>query len=205
MINPIIASLSGFAEEATTIVTSGGWLMFPLVVVALFIYWTAFEAYFYFSVHKFYKVGKGKMEQWVKDRSGCPSEIGNIIEYTQRDCTTSDDVRNRFEEVRNAYLYKVQRRRWFLMILISIAPLMGLLGTVTGMLSTFEGLSVSNGGNTVDMVAGGISEALITTQTGLIIAIPAYVIAYMILKRINEMDACLTHLESITVQVVEKK
>lgn len=145
------------------------------------------------------------MEQWVKTPSDSAGEIANIIEYTQRDCETIDDVRNRFEEVRNVYLYKVQRRRVFLLILISIAPLMGLLGTVTGMLSTFESLSVSGGGDTVDMVAGGISEALITTQTGLIIAIPAYVIAYMIQKRINEMDGCLTHLESMTVQVVETK
>ena len=194
-----------FFDETAHIVNSGGWLMIPLVLVAFFIYWTAFEAYFYFSVHKFYKVSKRKMEQWVKTPSDSAGEIANIIEYTQRDCETVDDVRNRFEEVRNVYLYKVQRRRIFLLILISIAPLMGLLGTVTGMLSTFESLSVSGGGDTVDMVAGGISEALITTQTGLIIAIPAYVIAYMIQKRINEMDGCLTHLESMTVQVVETK
>jgi biopolymer transport protein ExbB len=56
-------------------------------------------------------------------------------------------------------------------VLAAMAPLMGLLGTVTGMIATFDVLSVFGTGNARAM-AGGISEALITTQTGLIVAIP---------------------------------
>jgi biopolymer transport protein ExbB len=56
-------------------------------------------------------------------------------------------------------------------VLAAIAPLMGLLGTVTGMIGTFDILSVFGTGNAKGM-AGGISEALITTQTGLLVAIP---------------------------------
>lgn len=56
-------------------------------------------------------------------------------------------------------------------VLAAMAPLMGLLGTVTGMITTFDVLAVFGTGN-VKAVAGGISESLITTQTGLIVAIP---------------------------------
>ncbi len=56
-------------------------------------------------------------------------------------------------------------------VLAAVAPLLGLLGTVTGMMSTFEVMSLFGTGNAKGM-AGGISEALITTQTGLIVAIP---------------------------------
>lgn len=56
-------------------------------------------------------------------------------------------------------------------VLAAVAPLMGLLGTVTGMIGTFDILSVFGTGNAKGM-AGGISEALITTQTGLLVAIP---------------------------------
>ncbi len=56
-------------------------------------------------------------------------------------------------------------------VLAAIAPLLGLLGTVTGMITTFDVLAVFGTGNAKAM-AGGISEALITTQTGLMIAIP---------------------------------
>ncbi|MDY6903550.1 MAG: MotA/TolQ/ExbB proton channel family protein [Thermodesulfobacteriota bacterium] len=56
-------------------------------------------------------------------------------------------------------------------VLAAAAPLLGLLGTVMGMIDTFDILSVFGTGNAKGM-AGGISEALVTTQTGLVIAIP---------------------------------
>ncbi len=56
-------------------------------------------------------------------------------------------------------------------VLAAIAPLLGLLGTVTGMIATFDVMAVFGTGNAKAM-AGGISEALITTQTGLLVAIP---------------------------------
>ncbi|MBU1056035.1 MAG: MotA/TolQ/ExbB proton channel family protein [Proteobacteria bacterium] len=59
----------------------------------------------------------------------------------------------------------------FIGALAALAPLLGLLGTVIGMIGTFDILSAFGTGNAKGM-AGGISEALITTQTGLLIAIP---------------------------------
>ena len=56
-------------------------------------------------------------------------------------------------------------------VLAAIAPLLGLLGTVIGMIATFDVLAVFGAGNAKAM-AGGISEALITTQTGLLVSIP---------------------------------
>jgi biopolymer transport protein ExbB len=58
----------------------------------------------------------------------------------------------------------------------TIAPLMGLLGTVTGMIRSFTVMASAAGGAKPDELAGGISEALITTATGLIVAIPLLVI-----------------------------
>lgn len=56
-------------------------------------------------------------------------------------------------------------------VLAAVAPLFGLLGTVTGMIGTFDVLAIFGTGNSKAM-AGGISEALITTQTGLLLAVP---------------------------------
>ncbi len=58
-------------------------------------------------------------------------------------------------------------------VLAAIAPLLGLLGTVMGMIDTFDILAVFGTGNAKGM-AGGISEALVTTQTGLMVAIPGF-------------------------------
>lgn len=56
----------------------------------------------------------------------------------------------------------------------NVAPLLGLLGTITGMISAFESIAASGTGDP-KVVAGGISEALITTATGLLIAIPSVI------------------------------
>ena len=66
----------------------------------------------------------------------------------------------------------VERRLPFLAILISTAPLRGLLGTVAGMLITFSGMASGNIAP-IDTISTGISRALVTTQAGLVIAIPA--------------------------------
>lgn len=67
----------------------------------------------------------------------------------------------------------VERRLPFIGVLAGAAPLAGLLGTVSGMLVTFSGLATSNNARPIDRISIGISEALITTQAGLLIAIPA--------------------------------
>jgi biopolymer transport protein ExbB len=196
---------SNIVEETLGLWMSGGWLMIPLVFVACFIYWTAFDAFFYFSAHRFYKTSKERLVNWILNPILASGEIRSIIDYTQSEVVDTSDVRARFDEIQNAYLARLDRQRKFLYILIGVAPLMGLLGTVTGMLSTFRGLSTGSGTDTVDLIAGGISEALITTQTGLIIAIPAYIIASLVVKRRNEMESFLTAMETITVQMFEKK
>jgi biopolymer transport protein ExbB len=198
-------SISKFINDTLSLWGSGGWLMIPLALIACFIYWTAFDAFFYFSAHRFYKVSKQKLAAWINNPLEAEGEARDIIDYSQDSVASIEEVRARFDEIHNNYLSRIDRQRKFLFILIGVAPLMGLLGTVTGMLSTFQGLSSGNGTETVDLIAGGISEALITTQTGLIIAIPAYIIAYLVMKRRNELESCLTAMETLTVQLYEKK
>ena len=66
---------------------------------------------------------------------------------------------------------ELERYLWILATVANIAPLMGFLGTVSGMIASFEALAKVGLGNP-QAVAGGIAEALITTATGLIIAVP---------------------------------
>lgn len=194
-----------FQKEFVTILTDGGVLMVPLTILAITIYWIAFQLYFFFSSHRFYDYKRDRLIEYIFNPIIAPEELKSILEYTQDpEIESRDELENRYAEIRNAYLADIDTKRSFLLTLITTAPLMGLLGTVMGMLTTFSGLAVSTGGQTVDQIAAGISEALITTQTGLIIAIPAYVMATVILKRRNEMDSCLTTMEALTIQLYEK-
>lgn len=65
------------------------------------------------------------------------------------------------------------------------APLLGLLGTVTGMISTFKQITLYGTGN-ASVLSGGISEALITTETGLIIAVPALIMHAWLARRVSK-------------------
>ena len=162
--------------------------MIPLAVIACFIYWTAFSAYFYFTGHKFYRVPKEHLVKWVLNPILASGEIRDIIDYTQSDVRTPDEVRSRFGEILNAYLARLDRQRAYLYVLIGTAPLMGLLGTVTGMLSTFQSMSAGGRTDTIDLIAGGISEALITTQTGLIIAIFGLYMRNFLQRRVQSLQ-----------------
>jgi biopolymer transport protein ExbB len=97
----------------------------------------------------------------------------------------------------------VDRRARFIGTLVAAAPLMGLLGTVLGMLQTFFGISTSGGAETAGVVAAGISEALVTTQTGLTIALPGLFIVMVIRRRKHALEAKLARLESLTLSALK--
>jgi len=83
------------------------------------------------------------------------------------------DIERAFAEFELDELAWVERRLPLLGVMTGAAPLLGLLGTVAGMLLTFGGLASAGQGDMADRVSAGISKALVTTQAGLIIAIPA--------------------------------
>lgn len=70
--------------------------------------------------------------------------------------------------------------------MIAAAPLLGLLGTVGGMIETFDSLSAQQGGKSFEGLASGISLALTTTETGLAIAIPAMVLTHFAKRELQQ-------------------
>jgi len=95
---------------------------------------------------------------------------------------------------------KARRRIPFAFVLIGTAPLVGLLGTVSGMMNTFQGMASQNANAPIETISRGISEALITTQTGLIIGIPAF-IACTILK--GRLDQCVLAYRRIEAELLK--
>jgi len=72
-----------------------------------------------------------------------------------------------------------------ILALAAVAPLLGLLGTVGGMIQTFQAIRLYGAGN-AQALAAGISQALITTETGLLIAIPALVSGYYLRRQVRK-------------------
>lgn len=193
---------AGFLSEAMAIWSSGGWLMAPLLALAVFIYYTALELLLRLETHFLIRSRVHRMTDnqiATRTRNG----LKMLRQLLFEGATTVPEVKRHFLELRNEYLPVVNRRIKFLAVLITIGPLVGLLGTVTGMLSTFSGMAASQGSR-FDNVIQGISEALITTQTGLVIAIPAVVILSLIVQKRNLLERCIARLERYNTCLVLK-
>jgi biopolymer transport protein ExbB len=178
---------------------SGGWVMIPLFGLAALLYAQAFQLVLYVRRTNLRSDSERYWFEWVREPSKAEGRVRDIIEYTQEGATSSDQVRNRFDEIRLALVSLIERRTVFVSTLVAAAPLMGLLGTVLGMLQTFFGISTSGGTETAGVVAAGISEALVTTQTGLTIALPGLFIVMIIQRQRQNLEAKIARLESLTL------
>jgi biopolymer transport protein ExbB len=192
-------SLSEIISKCWDIWTAGGWVMIPLVGLALMIYSSGMQLLLFMRRGNVQIGNETEWLKWIYAPEQAEGRAGEIIRYTQENVSEAKHVRNRFEEVRHSLLNDIERRIVFLNTLVATAPLMGLLGTVIGMLATFMGLATSGGGETVDVVSAGISEALITTQTGLIIALPGVFLVLIIRSRKHAIEAALARIEAITL------
>jgi biopolymer transport protein ExbB len=95
-------------------------------------------------------------------------------------------VENALQEGLLSQLPRLERFLPTLNVLAAIAPLLGLLGTVTGMISTFQAITVFGTGEP-KVMAGGISEALITTQIGLGVAVPIMFLHHLLDRRVDKI------------------
>jgi len=99
---------------------------------------------------------------------------------------------------------KLERFLWLVQVVSVMAPLMGLLGTVTGMIRTFQVMTLFGTGDP-KLMAGGISEALVTTMLGLIVAIPL-VLLHTVLSSMsqNVTDVLEKHSTGLVASRAEK-
>lgn len=103
-----------------------------------------------------------------------------------------DELRQRLVQVGHDEVYKMERRLSILDTVVTISPLLGLLGTVTGIMRSFQVLSALEGIGSPQALSVGIAEALITTAAGLMIAIPTLALynwlSSIIDRRVLEMN-----------------
>lgn len=97
----------------------------------------------------------------------------------------------------------VQRRLPMIAVLVAAEPLAGLLGTVAGMMMTFFGMAHQATGQPIDGISTGVSAAMITTQAGLIMAIPAAIGLALLRHRVRGLSGALEKIESQSLQVLK--
>lgn len=187
----------------------GGVWIFPILVFAALATLTAgFKFFEVFSV-KMPRVGTlhdivkalndGNREQALQLAQAIPGPSrGMLVDAVEH----SNESKELIEEVMYERMLEVQpkleRMLPFIAVTAATAPLMGLLGTVTGMINTFKLITIFGTGD-AKQLSSGISEALITTEWGLIVAIPALVLHALLNRRVQGI---LARMERMAVAFV---
>ena len=177
-------------ERTLEHIETGGFVMYPLLAVSLIM--------FFLVIKKFLEMRDfSKGDRPIRECLESLGKPGFTAAPWQRDIIKNFLADRTFDEDLDRSIMEalMLRQRSFvgryiksIAILASVAPLLGLLGTVTGMITTFLVIATSGTGD-AKALASGISEALIMTQTGLVVAVPGLFLANYLRRSSEKLEA----------------
>ena len=194
------------------IVQSGGWLMVPILlcsVIALAIcverYWTLQSnriapPHLLAMVWRWINSNQLDSKRIRELREASP--LGEVLAAGLTNSKRGREImKESIEEAASRVIHDLERYLNPLGTIASITPLLGLLGTVIGMIKVFSAIMIEGTGN-AGVLAGGISEALITTAAGLAVAIPALIFHRFFERRVEELVVSIEQESSKLVEVL---
>ncbi|TNI68097.1 biopolymer transporter ExbB, partial [Aeromonas salmonicida] len=117
-------------------------------------------------------IGSAMRKQLKSDAVIEGNAIGEMLEaYQGHRGDNIEDLESKLDEIILRNVPKLEKGISIIKLIASVAPLLGLLGTVVGMIATFQAITLFGTGDP-KLMAGGISEALVTTMQGLVVAVP---------------------------------
>jgi biopolymer transport protein ExbB len=166
---------------------TGGPVMIPILLVSLFMWFLIIDRVLFLRRLFFKNIPRVEAGKYVQNNQIPEQKFRGVNATLVREFLskrTGDKDLDDFilDEVVLRMTSSVEKYLTLIAVLSQLAPLLGLLGTVTGMMVTFDVITVFGTGNAKAM-AGGISEALITTQTGLLVSIPGLYMSGFLHKR----------------------
>ena len=185
---------------------SGGIVMYPLLALSIFTIAIAIERFCYYKANRkdskrfFTGIDHAvKNQQWDAVDVFCKKNntaISRIIAHGVSRRNSEKEMKDVFNEQMTVESVAFRRYLDYLSAIVTVAPLLGLLGTVTGMISTF---SVLDNGAGASAITGGVGEALVATASGLCVAIIAFCV-YTYFD--HQLDTIVTDTEKLCVTVV---
>jgi biopolymer transport protein ExbB len=193
----LFAQFLALWNRSTEIWLAGGWCMPPIALTAFTLFALGFGVSWRFREKGFLRIPERKWRAWIDDPGSGQGPIGEMIGQAMSGRSVKE-IAAVFAEMRKTEVAPFDRDLRLIRVCVSAAPLLGLLGTVTGMLATFQALGSGTGADkTMGLVAEGISEALITTEAGLVVAIPGLFFQYQLARKNDRYKAFLAHLETV--------
>jgi biopolymer transport protein ExbB len=169
----------------------GGAIMMVIIATSLCMWGLIFDRVFYFRKMSRDDIDLNLALKIVSDSQNttdAPGICGRLMRRFQRHRTGDAQLdRQLLDQLAMQESPRLRRILHIITVLAAVAPLLGLLGTVTGMVSTFDILSLYGTGN-AKALSGGISKALITTQGGLLVGIPGLFMSRLLARRANAIQ-----------------
>ena len=179
------------------VMQSGGWLMVPILLCSVAALAIGIERGWALQGSRVVPPSLlREVQRWARDGLGDPTWLGELAAGSPLGQVLAVGIANArrgrslmkeaMTEAVAAVSHDLERYLTSLGIIASISPLLGLLGTVVGMIQVFSALMLDGAGHP-EALAGGISEALITTAAGLTVAIPSLMLHRFFLRRVDDL------------------
>ena len=188
---------------------SGGYVMYPLLLLSFMVIAIATERAFYYRKYagKTFVVTHAvnelaKLQNWAeidKVIKENPSIASRIAEAGLNNASSEEAMKTAFADQMGVDAVGFRKYMDYLSATVTISPLLGLLGTVTGMIGSF---SILDSGAGASAITGGVGEALIATASGLCVAIMAFIV-YTIFS--HRLDSIINQSENMCVSIVSAK
>jgi biopolymer transport protein ExbB len=170
VIDPSLGTLLGLVVETPNLrerIAQGGGIGYAIIVVAVFGILLALYKWFTLMI-----TARKVQAQMRSDTPSGGNPLGRVmLAYQEHKCADVETLQLKLDDAVLKELPRLEGGLNLVKVLAAVAPLMGLLGTVIGMIVTFQAITLFGTGDP-KLMAGGISQALVTTVQGLVAAIP---------------------------------
>jgi biopolymer transport protein ExbB len=192
------------------LLVAGGWLMVPIALGSILMLSICIERLYTLNTAKiapphllatvWNQLKKGEFDETRLKTLRQSSPLGRILAAGLANAFLGREVmKESIQEAATHVVHELERYLNTLGTIAAVTPLLGLLGTVFGMIEVFAEIMVQGTGN-ASALAGGISQALITTAAGLTVAIPALVMHRYF---VGKIDSIVVELEQETIKLVD--
>jgi biopolymer transport protein ExbB len=179
---------------------AGGWVMPPLLLSTL-VLWFAIGYRFAALKRGTQRDVRNLLRRATKKNEKLPKNNGVLVRALKKGLELKekhqDDLRYYLDDAFWEEEKSVRMFNRLILTIVAAAPLLGLLGTVIGMIETFDSLGDMSLFSQSGGIAGGISQALITTQMGLAVAIPGLIVNGMLVRKQKRIELELAQLKDM--------
>jgi biopolymer transport protein ExbB len=197
------------------IIVKGGWVMVPIILGSIIALGLAIERGMLlwktrlnaqsFAEGIFSLIAEGNFEAALERCAGTLSPLGRVfaagLERRGRDAA---EIESAMEHAGNDEVERLEKHMHLFMIIVGVEPMLGFLGTILGLIQAFMVWEQHAASITVDRLAAGIYQAMITTAGGLLVAIPFYIIYSIYTNRINSTAGQMNRYGDLLIQKLKE-